>query len=65
MAVDFCCVFVEELLPWKNKISLDILWKRRTWVIAVLLTCESLVCKGWECGNEGVDRVSCADVVGG
>lgn len=65
MAVDFCWVFVEELLPWKNKISLDILWKRRTWVIAVLLTCESLVCKGWECGNEGVDRVSCADVVGG
>jgi hypothetical protein len=33
--------------------------------MAVLLTCKSLVCKGWECENEGVDRVSCADFVGG
>jgi hypothetical protein len=24
MAVDFCWVFVEELLAWKNEVSLDI-----------------------------------------
>jgi hypothetical protein len=28
MAVDFCWVFVEELLPWKNEVSLDIFMEK-------------------------------------